>query len=239
MLNQYKDCKPKIILFKSVKYNKYICLSVIDFTKLGIEEINIYADKYLSNDEKTNLNEFKFLKRRKEFVLGRIASKYSLSTLNNINIPFKQITISRGVFNQPVVNSIYAPSTDISISHSHNFIYSLAFSGEFPCGIDAEYICKKKEETVYSILSYRERYILSEINISPLFLWTAKESLSKILKTGMTLNLSKMGVKSIKKRKNYYIGNYSDWIQYEFFSVIKNNEIVTITVPKNSLLLRL
>ena len=212
-------------------YVNALCLSTIDL-ELSDWNPEKWKELFLSTEEQRYVGKLKSEKRKKEFILGRIAAKGAINMLSGNPVPFQHMTISSGVFNQPIVKSVYVHNINVSISHSTKRAYALAFPEEFPCGIDAETYSKKSEETVYKVLSEEEKNLLATANITPLLVWTAKESLSKILKTGLSLDLSKMEIKEVKKNNECYIGKYTDWVQYDFFSLI-GEEVVTITLPRN------
>lgn len=62
-------------------------------------------------------------------------------------------------------------------------------------------------------------------------IWTVKESLSKILKTGLTIDFHILSIKTLTKKGNMYEGTFINYCQYKFNTLIFENYICTIVMP--------
>jgi len=200
--------------------------------------INSTPMKALSSYELLELESQKYPKRKNEYSLGRYIAKKSVSHFYK-DTKLNQISIGRGVFNQPV---LYCPNNvnniQVSISHVSNIAVSIAFPEEHPLGIDIERI---SEPTVEAL---KEKLLEKEIDLLPLvqldkktgltMLWTVKESLSKVMKTGLTVPLSIYSVKKINIFESGFICEFDHFIQYKTFSWLIDHYICTICLPKNT-----
>lgn len=205
-----------------------------DHFKLKILEI----DSILHPSEYKLYNSFHNQKRQSSFILGRYTAKMAISSLCNIK-PISQIFIGAGVFNQPIVKAPDLPNVCVSISHNDFSAIALAYKEDYPMGIDLECIDAEKIMHIAEFFTPHE-HSLSKIlsGNMPLFytiIWTAKESLSKVLKTGLTTGLNIMEVNTIKYHLNgFYIITFTNFAQYQTFSMVVNDKVITIILPRNA-----
>lgn len=62
-------------------------------------------------------------------------------------------------------------------------------------------------------------------------LWTAKEALSKVLKTGLTMDMKLFEINQLEER-DIYRGSFTIFTQYQFLSFIIEDTVFTIVTPK-------
>lgn len=207
---------------------------------LGLDTgTNSAAMKYvLSSNEQIELESQKYQKRRIEYKLGRYIAKKSVSHFYK-DTKLNQISIERGIFNQPV---LYCPNNvkniQVSISHTNNIAVSIAFPEEHPLGVDIEKVSDTTVEALKAKMLYKEMDLLQSVQMDKnpglTMLWTVKESLSKVMKTGLTVPLSIYAVKKMNRVENGYICEFDHFIQYKTFSWIIDHYICTICLPKNT-----
>lgn len=93
------------------------------------------------------------------------------------------------IFDFPVIIHPNIHNTNVSIAHTNHSAVAVAFPETHPVGIDIEDICDERSQTISTQLTDSEKSLRTNLSISEaLFntiLWTAKESLSKVLKTGL------------------------------------------------------
>ena len=65
-------------------------------------------------------------------------------------------------------------------------------------------------------------------------LWTAKEALSKIFRTGMMMDFHLFELGKITKQDGFYLSEYKNCGQYKAVSLIYKDYAVTLTVPGRS-----
>lgn len=134
--------------------------------------------------------EYRFAKRRNEFLAGRIAARLALmeySAAKGCHLAPTEVEIVNDPSGRPAVSLESPPRAlaipDISISHGG--IYGAALAADAPCGIDLQ-------EQRDSLLRVRDRYCLDEEDrilcaflpaMAPTarlsLLWTAKEAAKK------------------------------------------------------------
>jgi 4'-phosphopantetheinyl transferase len=182
----------------------------------------------LSPQEHKQYSNFPSQERKNSFLLGRYCAKNALSNFCNIE-KLSNIHISNGVFGNPIINHKDIQNVQISISHSNNIAAAIAFEESHPTAIDLEIIDKAKSKDIQSQLTSHE------ISLALGIAWTAKESLSKILKTGFTLPLHILEINSITSNSNQtFTSTYANFTQYKTISYLQENIIYSITFPKNS-----
>ena len=135
----------------------------------------------LSPKEFEIYSEFTSLKRRCEFVAGRIACKKAFFrlTIGNSNCfdKFPSVSVLNADTGTPFIEKM--PELHVSISHSHEV--AIASVSEHAVGIDIEKINPKRIRT----LKRMSPEIQSECVVELTALWTLKESLGKALQTGI------------------------------------------------------
>jgi 4'-phosphopantetheinyl transferase len=147
-----------------------------------------FAAEILGQSETAYFSTLRFTRRQESYLLGRYAAKIALAEI--LSEPeLRTIEIERGVFEQPVVRYDRKPRWDITISHAEGLAVAVAYPAEHPMGVDVERIESTRRETILSQLSEKEVGWVdaSLTDALPLAtaLWTAKESLSKALRTGL------------------------------------------------------
>lgn len=178
-----------------------------------------------------------FDRRKSSYLLGRVAAKKALTVfVGNENI--KSYFIDFGIFNFPVIKSFLNHNLQISISHCDNIGFAVVFPEEHPLGIDIEKIDADKIDTIRCQLSFEEINLISINKVSPLIgytmIWTAKEALSKIYKTGLTVNLELFAISSLEKFGSVYECNFLHSIQYKAISYYSGGYVCSIVLPKNT-----
>ena len=196
--------------------------------------------------EKTNLlhpeeaayyRSLQFDKRKISYLLGRISAKEAVKIISSKELDYQRILVKSGVFQFPVVKHT-DQNIQVSISHCDNLGVSLAFPEEHPLGVDIERIDYDKADIIATTLTNKEKAFVRsyfvKIPIGYTVLWTIKESLSKIIKTGFTTSPEIFEIKSVKKTGNQVICDFENFFQYKSISYILNNYVCSVAVPKKT-----
>ncbi len=158
------------------------------------KEKPVCLQQWLHPDELRQLDGYRFEKRQREWLSGRLCSKEALHTflLNHppaVSVPnHYQIKVCSKKSGQPyfdTCSSLQSPAPELSISHSHDHAAALVATGV--CGIDiqfstdklirvADHFCSQKEEQLLAT-SLADLGELSRLTL----LWTGKEALKKML----------------------------------------------------------
>lgn len=174
----------------------------------------------------------KFPNRKLSYLSGRIAAKEALSALLP-DVAQNSFPIDEGVFKFPVVKGL--ANTQVSISHSQRMAAALAFPEEHPLGIDIEKADVKNLDVFRSHISDQELSLILDSTLSEVLrynmLWTMKEALSKVIKTGLTINFKLLEINSLEKTGDQYLGSFSNFDQYKAISCSIGDYACSIVLP--------
>jgi len=189
----------------------------------------------LSSTELDEFSHFKYPKRKTSFLLGRISAKMSIGQIHQVDL--RSITIGVGVFGFPVVKGT-SNNTQVSITHCENIGVSLAYQEDHPISVDIEKIDPNRLSLLEKYLSPLEANLLNahcSREMSAFMAWTSKEALSKVLRTGLTLDFKIMSInKTEKLAEGIYINTFLNFPQYKSYTLRVNNMVCSIVVPEKS-----
>ena len=204
----------------------------------GLGSLNELADEFLGPVETAYFSTLRSERRRKSYLLGRYAAKVALREPLSEPDP-KRMEILKGVFEQPIVQSEQKSGWGVTISHSNSLAVCLAFPAGHPFGIDVEWIDPARQETILSQLSPEEigwvKSAATDRHRVATALWAAKESLSKVLTTGLMTplhiyNLTKFsGIDS-----GIWEGQFQNFGQYKVLVWAGSTYVLSIAMPKRS-----
>jgi len=209
-------------------YNANLCLC-------SIPSVNNYAKLacYLHPEEQKYYSTLVFERRIRSYLFGRYVAKKAVADFSgeeNLN----EICIQSGIFTQPVVVSGKG-NVQVSISHCNNLAAALAFPEVHPLAIDIEQIDHDKHGALQSQLSLAEQGLakscLPSYENALTLLWTAKEALSKVLKTGLMTPFLLFEISKIERHEHYVECLYRNFAQYKSFSFFAGDCICSIVHP--------
>ena len=138
----------------------------------------------LSPAEQNYFQRFSYMKRKREWLGGRLAAKVSLLYPSDLQ-QLGQLTILPDTHGRPVVDwqeSSPVPVPAISITHSNRFAAALT-APEPACGIDLQEISPKLPGLTDRFTSKREMELMAAVQEDELtgltMLWSAKEAVKK------------------------------------------------------------
>ncbi len=192
----------------------------------------------LHPEEYTYYRSLRFDRRKESYLLGRIAAKKAISQLLDKKSLITSISIQFGVFQFPVVKYVQHQNIQVSISHCDHYGIALAFPEEHPLGIDIEKINEDKLQTLKSSICAHELDKITANSLSELIgstlIWTIKESLSKVLKTGLTVDFKILEIESLQEVGTAYESTFVYFPQYKAVSKKVGNYICSVVLPKNT-----
>jgi phosphopantetheinyl transferase (holo-ACP synthase) len=164
-------------------------VTLIDLDQVGdaLRAGEWLAREVLSAAEQAYFKRFNHLKRRKEWLGGRIAAKAGLLFFSEPEkSDVRQLTILPNKYGRPTAegSSGGQENLSISISHSGRYAVALAASGD-TCGIDLQKISPKLASLTDHFASDKELVLLAcqstdeEQDTWLTMLWTVKETLKK------------------------------------------------------------
>jgi len=194
----------------------------------------------LGENEAAYFSTLRFARRQGSYLLGRYAAKTALSSVL-AEPDLRAIEIERGVFEQPIVRCGRNGRWEVTISHTEDLAAALAYPAGHPMGVDLEQIDPGQHETILSQLSEREIGWLN-LHSADRFqfasaLWAAKESLSKVLRTGLMANIRVYDLTEFNLiDSRAWEGFFENFAQYKARVWIGSNHVLSITCPKRSTL---
>jgi len=220
-----------ILLWEEKQFHAGFC-----FMKEQLSTLE-YQLPFLHPDEKKYYETLKFDRRKKSYLLGRIAAKRAICELTGESA-LQSISIEFGVFQYPVVKYLSDQNIQVSISHCDDIGVALAFPEEHPLGIDIEKADERKIDAMKSQICEKEFELLSpyDLPVSPGYtmIWTIKEALSKVFRTGLTMDLKLLEIESLEKTGPAYTSAFRHCIQYKAISFIAGDHICSVVLPKNT-----
>lgn len=205
------------------------------FVRSSLTEL-ITQVELLHMAERQYADSLKFDRRKHSYLLGRIAAKLAI-----INITSQQpdsIYIDNGIFQFPIVNQVVGQSIQVSISHCDDIAVALAFPEKHPIAIDIERINEEQAQAIQQQLSHHEQFILSGYGFSPgegnTMLWTIKEALSKILRTGLMMDLKILEVSTLKVNGDFWESTFTCCKQYKGITRICDSYVISIVTAANT-----
>lgn len=180
----------------------------IDYEKI-ILSLHPYEQEYF--------NSLKFQKRANSYLIGRFAAKQAVALLSGEK-NLANILIPSGIFQQPLVAS-GERGIQVSITHCDDFGAAIAFPEGHPMGIDMESIAAAQRSAMETVMTDREKEQLGSFAIGYeaglTLLWTAKEALSKVLRTGMMTPFEIFEIVNMEQWDHYVICYYKNFAQYK------------------------
>jgi 4'-phosphopantetheinyl transferase EntD len=227
--------KKSLVRIRLIRDNKKFQAS-ISIVKGGLSELSFYM-KILHPEELMVYESFKHNRRRTSYLLGRLSAKQVLMNLTRENNS-KSIHIDSGIFQFPVIkcNTIY--NIQLSITHCDDIGISLGFQESHPMGIDLEKIEEKRINGILSQITRREELFFKNSFMKNIVgytvIWSIKEALSKILKTGLMIDFKLLEIENIIIKNNIVESRFCHFAQYRAISFIKGTYVCSIVLPKNT-----
>ena len=191
----------------------------------------------LHPEEMAYYKTLKFEKRQRSYLIGRYAAKQAIAALNE-ETDLRDILIEQGIFNQPIVRHAFNRNVQVSITHCENVGAAVAFPEAFPMGIDIERINTDHRSVFESQMTKKEKELFKtdfctyEEFITTV--WTVKEALSKILKTGLTTPFHLFEVSKIKKNASNTLLEFENFGQYQALSLNLGRYVCSLVYAKNT-----
>ncbi|SDM25943.1 Phosphopantetheinyl transferase [Catalinimonas alkaloidigena] len=172
--------------------------------------------------------------RQTSFLLGRFLARQTLHTYLGEASP--DVYLTSGVFQQPLV--VGTPtSVGVSLSHTADQAACLVFSEEHPMGVDLERVQPGNWENIGSQLTPHEKGLWDGKESMDAFytrLWTVKEALSKVLRTGLTVSMEFYEIASVTRQKDLTCCQFKHFLQYKALTFAWNACFCTVVLPAES-----
>ncbi|MCG8400964.1 MAG: 4'-phosphopantetheinyl transferase superfamily protein, partial [Firmicutes bacterium] len=188
---------------------------------------------HLHPQERDYYDALKFEKRIKSYLMGRFVAKQAVAFLTG-NHNLEDILIHPGIFTQPIV-VCHTQNIQVSITHCDDFGVALAFPEAHPMAIDLEQMSIDKRDVIERQATDYEKDIINALSVpydvGLTLLWTAKEALSKALKTGLMTPFNIFEISQIDYNDKYMISYYNNFAQYKAMSFTIGNYMCSMVYP--------
>ena len=200
----------------------------------GAKDGELYIDK-LHHKEKAIYHSHRYERRRESYLLGRLAAKQAIITLTENDRP-DTFWIDSGVFQFPVVRGGNLQNIQVSISHCRGLGFCVAFPEAHPMAVDVEKINPANAEVVASQLTNDEKLLLEKhqsiIDYTTIF--SIKEALSKILRTGMMLEFHFLEIDTVEFEEECVLCTFKNFGQYKSYAYTKDNFVFSLVLPRKT-----
>ncbi|XOF33298.1 MAG: 4'-phosphopantetheinyl transferase family protein [Candidatus Electrothrix sp. YB6] len=187
-------------------------LALVDLAQVeyALQDSNGYLERAtLSDAEQIYFRKFRYLKRRKEWLGGRIAVKAALQAGKKTD-DVRQLSVLPNRYGLPIVGGGHGKTIDfsVSISHSGGYAVALAAEGQTACGIDLQRISDKLSSLTKYFASDRELTLLAgqsdyDRHTWLTMLWAVKECLKKSILHDQSVVFSETEVETILPVNGY------------------------------------
>ncbi|ANQ47426.1 4'-phosphopantetheinyl transferase superfamily protein [Flammeovirga sp. MY04] len=170
-------------------------------------------------------------RRKQTFLSGRKAIKQLLFSI--VPIKAHQIEIGKGIFEQPFIKHQSFQGWECSIAHSQSHVASILFPSDLIIGIDVESNQEEMSAKTKGQITYQEKMLCLAQGVIDveLKLWSAKEALSKCLKTGLTIPFTILEINSIVEMENQVEITFKNFPQYKVSQCIIEGECLSVCYP--------
>lgn len=190
------------------------------------------GDALLHPSELARMHGFSSPVRRNGFRLGRIAAKRALSAWLS-PAQCASTLIGSGAFGQPVLSAPF----DVSLSHSESTAVAVASPSGFPMGIDIEFLSDEPSR----IRALEGQMTEGEQTLGKLHfpsrsallhgLWSAKEALSKVLRTGLGTPFSVLEISEISSHEGIRLLNFRHFFPYSVVQITGPDKVISLCFP--------
>ena len=186
----------------------------------------------LHKEEKSKYERFPDEQRRASYLLGRLAAKRAVQRLVGEVDP-ASICIGSGVFQFPVVKGEGLSNVQVSISHCEGLGFCAAFPEAHPLGVDVEIMTPANADIVSGQLSLSEKQLIRRKvpDLDYTVVFSMKEALSKILRTGMMLDFQLLEIDTIAKEGDYLCCTFRHFSQYKAYAFCQGNRVFSLALP--------
>lgn len=213
---------------KEKRYKSTLCITKYD----EIPKDSVILKNFMGA-EYQNFKDLKYERRKKSYFLGRYSCMAAINKY--IGYENQNILIQNGIFNQPLVIGCHDKTFQVSITHSGDIGGAIVYDDRLIMGLDIEAINSDHREAFESHLTDEEKLLIqssfSEYLVGLTKIWTAKESLSKALKTGMMTPFNIFELDRIKNEEDYCLCYYKNFPQYISMVFTIHEYACSITYP--------
>jgi len=177
--------------------------NIVYWTAVSLDQVNREDFSWLSKKEKEQVDQFRFTKRRDEWLMGRLAAKKLLGavypTFNPVRLHEISILNTEAGVPYVLVYDIRVPGV-LSLSHRQGMACA-AWVGDssLRIGIDLEFVEAKPDVFVQDYFTTEESRQVFALQaeqraLATSLVWSAKESMLKAMQTGLSIDTREVAV---------------------------------------------
>ena len=190
--------------------------------------------------EQARAHGFTSTARRLGFVAGRVAARRALAALDTVSRPEVCAGIVPDCLGAPMVGRT-ALVPDVSITHNDRLALALAFPRWLMAGVDLESVTAETTRLIRRTMTVAEDAAVVASGVDPAvgctFVWTAREALSKALRTGLSADLSLFEVGRISGTAGGLRAGYRRLPRFTAHGRLVGSTLVTLCLPAGGRLL--
>ena len=204
-----------------------------------LNELKNIRYSFLHPNELSFFETLKFARVQHSYLLGRFAAKRALFAFVE-NFVMTEVEIAAGIFQQPIVYLPGKGNIQLSIGHTQEMGIAIVYPESHPMGVDVELVDQEQSETIRDIVALGEQEKLQLIHSdsckSLTILWTIKEALSKVLKTGLMTPFELFEIDNVQHQDDIVICHFVNFPQYQSLSWLAGGYAWSIVLPRKSTL---
>lgn len=198
--------------------------------------LQVYAS-YLTESEQKGAEAYLMPSRQQAFLKGRYVAKKAVAVYLEDD-HYLTYSIRSGIFGQPLLETAHLRKPGLSISHSGTMAACVVFDEAHPMAIDVEKIEPARAESIEGLLSQQElsmcRQIGEDSTRSYMRLWSMKEALSKVLKTGLSADFRVLELEALSSHGAMISGSFTNFVQYKALSWVGRAYVWALVMPAQS-----
>jgi 4'-phosphopantetheinyl transferase len=221
---------------RNALFSASLCLNQMSYEELCIEQS---SRPFLHLDELDYFDSLPPSARRESYLMGRYCVKQAARHYAKQDVLGATMLIRYGVFHQPLLQSPHISNVQISVTHTSGFGGALVVDEAHPMAIDMERPGMQQIDVVNSQITEGEKALLSlvpwrEMGWAHTWLWTVKEALGKVLRTGLMVPMHLYEVRCLRHTGNCIVAEFVHFTQYKVISFVWNLVIVSIVLPRRT-----
>ena len=223
----------------TIEPQKNNCPTALVVTAAAWDELWEARSDYLHPREIDFLHQAGVRKRQADYLRGRYAAKRALAALKpSRRLP--SIEVNAGIFGQPVVRGSGIENLQVSIAHSAGCAVALAFDEGHPMAVDIQGYEDARIDVISQQCDANEWAAMARARLergpAMIMLWAAKESLAKVLRTGLLAPLKFYTIGSAEPAPRGVLCTYENFPQYHTACLLCDSFALAITLPYRSTL---
>ncbi|WP_170119408.1 4'-phosphopantetheinyl transferase family protein [Tumebacillus permanentifrigoris] len=192
---------------------------------------------FLHPNERVFYEALQYEQRRTSYLKGRYAAKHAVAAYVREE-QLERVWIDQGILRQPLVVHPHAQNLQVSITHCDELGAALVFPEALPMGLDVERINPVRQAALAAQMTAPEleliRSGLAAEEVMLTLFWSAKEALSKVLKTGLAIPFAFLEIAKLERKGTAIFGTYAHFPQYVVACWVFGEHVCTVAYSRRA-----